>query len=215
MSYGDDSNEKDMNPPFDRLRQEANTIRPHSITIAILYNSQHIRLRPLTESDWDLLIRWNSDPDVVYYSEGSIDDLHSPDEIKEIYRMVSQKAYCFLIECDGFAIGECWLQEMNIDQITDEHPGLDCRRIDIMIGEKEFWHRGIGAAVIRSLTSFGFGQLKVDLIFGLVSDYNERSIRAFQKAGFTKKGMRKEPEGSKGMYEIQMCISKQEYLAMQ
>ncbi len=45
---------------------------------------------------------------------------------------------------------------MNIKRILEEHTDLDCRRIDLLIGEKEFWGRGIGTCVIRLLTEFGF-----------------------------------------------------------
>jgi hypothetical protein len=37
------------------------------------------------------------------------------DETQAIYRGVSQSAFCFIIELEEKAIGECWLQEMNLD----------------------------------------------------------------------------------------------------
>lgn len=55
-----------------------------------------------------------------------------------MYRSVSQNAYCFIIEYDSDPIGECWLQKMNLKRIINKFPDCDCRRIDIMIGEKEF-----------------------------------------------------------------------------
>ena len=201
-----------LNADFERLRHTSTTIRKHDVHLELKHLDYSIRLRPMTENDWPELFRWNADPDVVYYSEGSVDDLHAPEEIKEIYRVTSQNAHCFIIECNSLAIGECWLQGMNIRQISDAQPGKDCRRIDIMIGDKSYWNRGIGTAVIRCLVSFGFGQQNADMIFGLVSDHNKRSIGAFQKAGFSLIGKRKVPEGSKGKFELQMCISKTEYM---
>ena len=34
-----------------------------------LYGEQET-LRPMTGNDWDVLLKWNSDPEVLYFSEG-------------------------------------------------------------------------------------------------------------------------------------------------
>ena len=41
-------------------------LREHTITLG----SEKVILRPMTEADWDILLKWNSDPQVLYYSEG-------------------------------------------------------------------------------------------------------------------------------------------------
>ena len=62
---------------------------------------------------------------------------------------------------------------------------MTCRRIDIAIGEKSFWGKGIGTNVIKVLTKFGFEKQGADYIFGYaVADNNPRSQRAFASAGF-------------------------------
>ncbi len=87
---------------------------------------------------------------------------------------------------------------MNIERILEEHPDLYCRRIDLLIGEKEFWGRGIGTCVIRLLTEFGFESQDADAIFGCdVADYNTRSRRAFQTAGFEIYSIQKQDPRSK------------------
>jgi hypothetical protein len=76
-----------------------------------------VKLRPLTENDWSLLEKWNRDPDVRYYADGDAVAAYSPEKVRQIYRSVSQHAYSFLIEADGQAIGECWLQQMNLPRV--------------------------------------------------------------------------------------------------
>ncbi len=100
-----------------------------------------IRLRPMTEDDWDILAKWNSDPEVLYYSEGDDVTSYTLEEVQEIYRSTCKNAFCFIIEVDGEPIGECWLQKMNLERIIQEYPDLDCRRIDLMIKEKFFEKR--------------------------------------------------------------------------
>jgi len=144
-----------------------------------------VRLRPMTEADWGILCKWNNDPEVLYYAEG--DDVTSRplEEVQELYCAVCAHAFCFVIVADGRPVGECWLQEMNLDRILSRYPGADCRRIDAMIGEKGCWGQGIGTETVRLLTEFGFEHENADRIFGCaVADYNVRSQKAFQRVGY-------------------------------
>ena len=156
-------------------------LRQHDITL----RDERIILRPMSEDDWDFLLKWNNDPEVLYFAEG--DDVTGRDleDIQEIYRHVSQNAVCFIIESNGAPVGECWLQRMNLERILKKHPGQDLRRIDLMIGEKARWGRGIGTRAIRLLTGLGFEKEGADAIFACdVADYNPRSLKAFQRVGF-------------------------------
>ena len=50
----------------------------------------HLHLRPMTDADWDILLRWNQDPEVLYYADGSDVTAYTLDEIKRIYSGISQ-----------------------------------------------------------------------------------------------------------------------------
>ena len=157
------------------------TLKTHHVTL----RRENVVLRPMSESDWDLLLAWNSDPEVVYFAEVTDVRMYSLEYVERMDRSVSQTAFCFIIEVDGQPIGECWLQQMNLERILRKYPGTDCRRIDLMIGDKGYWGRGFGTEVIRLLTNFAFEQEHADRVFGCdISDYNQRSLRAFQKAGY-------------------------------
>ena len=184
-------------------------LRQHDIILTGLAD-----LRPMTEDDWDILLRWNSDPEVLYFSEGDDVSSYSLDAIQGMYRGVSQSAYCFIILFDARPIGECWLQEMNLERILQKHPGQDCRRIDLMIGEKELWGRGIGTDVIRTLTMFGFDDAGADAIFGCgIADYNPRSLRAFQKAGYRVCAKFEDTQSPKAQFAVDVCLTREEYSA--
>jgi len=102
----------------------ASVLRRHDVTL----QKGRIVLRPLTEDDWSTLLRWNSDPEVLHFSEGDDAKRYDLAQVQAIYRGVSQNAYCFVIEFTGRAIGECWLQRMNLERILARYPGQDCRR---------------------------------------------------------------------------------------
>ncbi len=150
----------------------------------LFLRAECVTLRPMTEDDWDLLLAWNNDPEVMEHVESDGFTPRSLSEIQSIYRWISTHAYCFIIEVDRRAIGECWLQRMNLQRIVDLHPGENLWRIDLMIGVKELWGRGYGSEAIRLLVEFGFGRMGADAIYGLVSSNNTRSMRAFQRCGF-------------------------------
>jgi RimJ/RimL family protein N-acetyltransferase len=156
-------------------------LREHEVVLS----GPRLTLRPLTENDWDILLPWNQDLAVIYFadSDGSIP--HTLAQVKDIYRWVSQTAFTFVMELQGRPIGECWLQQMNLPRLITRHSGEDLRRIDLMIGEKELWGKGLGSEAISLLTHFGFEQQRCDRIFACgVADYNPRSMGAFRKCGY-------------------------------
>ena len=43
----------------------------------------------MTEDDWDLLYRWNNDPEVLYYTEGEDVTERSLEDIQGIYQLLT------------------------------------------------------------------------------------------------------------------------------
>ncbi|MBN1402371.1 MAG: GNAT family N-acetyltransferase [Anaerolineae bacterium] len=168
----------------------------------------------MNEDDWDILFRWNNDPEVLYYSEG--DDITSwpMEAMRKLYRGGSQHAYVFMVELEGEPIGECWLQEMNLARVLAAHPGLDVQRIDLMIGEKALWDQGWGTRIIALLTRCAFEVCEADLVYGLfIADYNVRSQRAFERNGYVRVGSIAQPPGSKASVCYDLALTRQAYLA--
>jgi RimJ/RimL family protein N-acetyltransferase len=181
--------------------------REHTWTL----QGNRVTLRPITEDDWDSLLKWNSDPEVLYFSEGDNISAYNLKQIQQIYRSISQNAFCFIIEFEHNAIGECWLQEMNQERVLEKYPGKDCRRIDLIIGEKRLWGHGLGTDVIRTLTRFGFEHEKVDIIFAIgIGDHNPRSLKAFQNAGYRIIDRIEEPTGRKASVSYDLAITSEE-----
>ncbi len=185
-------------------------IREHNIT---LQGNKDIVLRPLTDRHLPLLYKWNSDLEVLYWGEG--DDITEPyDEstVDLIYGSVSQNAFCFLIETAGVAVGDCWLQKMNIKAISDRYPvDVDVRRIDYCIGAKENWGKGIGTECLRMLLNFAFEAQKVDVLYIMPYDYNERSVRMVERAGFILETKNPLPDSQKAKYELLYKMSRDDY----
>ncbi len=182
-------------------------LREHQVTL----EGDRVVLRPLTEADWPILLRWNTDPEVLYYADGDNVESYSLPQVRDIYRSVSQHAFCFVIEHDGEPVGDCWLQEMNLERVKERHPDLDCRRIDIVIGDKRLWGRGLGGEAVRLLRDLAFDAQSADAVFACdVGDYNERSLRMFRRAGFRVDGVNRMPDGAKAQVNYDLILERKD-----
>jgi aminoglycoside 6'-N-acetyltransferase len=188
--------------------ERPNALRAHDVTL----RGERLVLRPMTEADWDVLVRWNTDPEVLWFTEGDDVPPRTLEQVQRIYRGVSQQALCFIAELDGVPIGEGWLQAMNERRILDEYPSQDVRRIDLAIGEKRLWGHGLGTELLGLLVAFGFEREGCDLLFGVdVGGHNPRSRRAFEKAGFRVLRTVPEPDSAKTTFTYDLVLTREAY----
>ena len=190
----------------DALARPPAALRAHDVTL----RGPRLVLRPLTEEDWAPLLAWNSDPEVLAWTEGDEVESRTLDEVQRIYRAISVNAHCFLMELDGTPIGECWLQRMNLRRLLARHPGEDVRRIDIAIGVPALWGRGFGREAVSLLLEFGFHREAVDVIYACVDAGNMRSRRMFESLGFAVEAGR-DSAGSEADDELDLALSRGDY----
>ena len=88
----------------------------------------------------------------------------------------------------------------------------DVRRIDMCIGEKEFWGKGIGTILVRMLVKFAFEKEGVDVLHCFCEDYNVRSRRVWEKNGFSLIMEEKIPQPSKGKLQYHWRLTREEYI---
>jgi len=191
-------------------KMEQTILRKHNYIL----EDKNIKLRPMLEDDFNIMIKWNSDLEVLYYSEGDdVQEPHSVDDIKDIYK-TAPNAFCFIIEYENKPIGECWVQKNNHQYLIDEYPDADSRRIDIVIGEKEYWGKGIGTICVRLLTQFGFEIEKADMIFYIPMDYNVRSCKTAERVGYKLLSKTEVKDNPKTKFELNYGMTKEDYFSM-
>ena len=190
-------------------------IATHDVT---LYggNDKDLVLLPLGDEHLPLLYKWGADTEVLYWTEGGTarsDLSYAPDLVRRIYGGVSQNAFCFLVVCDGVPIGECWLQRMNLPEVKKMYPdALDVRRIDMSIGEKAYWNKGIGTQFIGMMVDFAFCGEHVDVLHCFSEDYNVRSSRMWEKHGFTRILEEPIPGSWKGKLQYHYCLTRRDFI---
>jgi RimJ/RimL family protein N-acetyltransferase len=189
-------------------------ITTHNIKLKRVTDKYKIELIPLCDDYLPYLYKWYANPEVLYWTETGedIERSYDKDTVHQIYEYVSPNAICFLILVEGIPVGDCWLQKMNLDFVLEMYPkATDVRRIDMAIGEKDYWGNGIGSEFISMLAEFAFKNENVDVLHCMCGDYNPRSMKVWEKNGFKPVFKKKEPDYFKGKYECHYRLTKDEY----
>ena len=95
-------------------------IKTHEITLYGGSEQYQIVLRPLSDAYLPYLYKWNSDPDVLYWTEGDDVKAYPPEVVHQIYGEISQNNLCFIIEVNGKIIGEVHWQQPGILQALQQ-----------------------------------------------------------------------------------------------
>jgi RimJ/RimL family protein N-acetyltransferase len=167
-------------PPFDPDAEHTfpDELRQHEVHLS----GERVKLRPMTEQDWEHVLAWNADPEVLTWSDGTC-AARPPEEVREGYRTVSQFGHMFIISFAGEPIGECSLHKMNLREILRRFPQLDLRQVTMTVGRKDLWGKGLGSDALKALVRFGLEQERADGIFGILDAKNIRSWRLCLRAG--------------------------------
>ena len=69
----------------------------HNVTL----RGAAVSLRPMAESDWDVLLKWNNDPAVMELADHNPFEETTLEDLQTIYRWISTHAHCFIMEVEG------------------------------------------------------------------------------------------------------------------
>jgi RimJ/RimL family protein N-acetyltransferase len=165
----------------------------------------HVRLRPITEADLPVFVRWFNDPEVTRWLQMepgvTLDGerqwfagISSPDS-KELIRA---------IEVDGQHVGNTGLR-LHADGFS--------ANFGITIGEKPAWGNGYGTAATREMLRIGFEERGLHRIELQVWPDNLRAQCCYLKCGFRVEGMRRQAvrKGESWIDAIAMAILREEW----
>lgn len=163
------------------------------IKMEIIFEDNIIRVRQLQDcsDDYSLFVKWLSDLDVCEYYEGRTKPFN--------YDMVLEKfeerakgidpVIVGIIECEDVAIGFVQFYttepgEYYESDVIDRNNYKISYGMDIVIGDKNYWNKGVGTQTIQLLTEFLFNKKNADIIFIAPQTWNKRAIRCYEKVGF-------------------------------
>ncbi len=159
----------------------------------VIIRGQRIQLRKTVREDMELKVRWYNDPEVNK-------TLVLPEklELKKTYEWFERvqqgdSREDWIIETlDGKAIGLIGIKEIN----ENNKSGL----LYIVIGDKNYWGKGLGYEAELLAIHYGFKHLKLHRVLGGALENNPASIAVINKIGFHHDGTSRDEYFADGMY---------------
>jgi RimJ/RimL family protein N-acetyltransferase len=145
-----------------------------------------VRLAPLADRDSDTLFRWINDRDLVLLS-APFAPVERPDHdawFDRIRRRPDTVIFAIRLRDGDRLIGTCQLHS-----IDDVHGNAE---LQIRIGERDAWGRGLGREAMELLLNHGFGDLGLHRIHLHLLAGNERARRLYERVGFREEGLLRE-----------------------
>jgi RimJ/RimL family protein N-acetyltransferase len=150
---------------------------------------------------------WGNDPELIHLA-GIQPYPKSSWEVEKWYEcsLTNPNSRLFALKTrDGEYIGNVELSRIDWRAGSAE--------VGLIIGEKEFWNRGIGEEALLLILEFAFGELRLHRISARILEHNARALRCFEKVGFIREGIERESFYQNGQYFsiIQMGILRREF----
>ncbi len=172
-----------------------------------MIKGEKIVLRAFEREDLPNCVRWFNDPEVVIYY-GRFRPLSMAEE-EEWYeeQLKDNNQFIFAIEFEGKHIGNCGFFDI-------DRPNRQAELI-ILIGEKDYWDKGLGTDAVNTLVRYGFEQMNFHRVYLKIFEPNGRAIRCYEKCGFVHEGLERESQFRHGRYMdlVVMSILEQEFKA--
>jgi len=146
------------------------------------------------------IVQWRNDSAVnTYLRQG----FHTLDEVQGWYTQYFSRAEnkLFAVYADKMLIGYCTLEHIDTTQRSCE--------IGIVIGDAHYWNKGLGARVVKQLTTLAFTRYRLQRVYAVIQGGNIASRRCFEKVGFQHEGRLTEAQYSNGR-----CIDRHYYAVL-
>ena len=146
-----------------------------------IITSDHIRLRPLTEPDMALKVKWYNDP--------AVRKTLVVDEVFELQRTIdwfytlkdNPNRADFLVE----TLEAVPIAGTGLIDIDRKNKTAQCYCV---IGEKEYWGKHLGTEIHSVLFQWGFETFRIEKIWAEIRTNNPAIFRVVDKLGFQIEG---------------------------
>lgn len=139
-----------------------------------------LALRPYEEGDISAWQRWDTDPEVQKYLPEPFNEPVSDEEqlsyLKECLAEEDGAYWTIVFSETGEVIGTVSLSDINMHHGTAE--------INMVIGEKQYWGKGIGTEAVAGVLEYGKNTLKLRRIMGEYEAENKGVAKVLTANGF-------------------------------
>jgi RimJ/RimL family protein N-acetyltransferase len=169
-----------------------------------------VTLRRPAPGDLAAVRRWYRDPELTHLTRYSLKPM-GDEEIDRFFhaRLLSPESLAYVIVLrDGERL-------VGLTTFSNLDPDNDSVLFHITIGERDAWGRGYGTEAAELMLWLAFERIGLHRVALSVFSFNERAVRAYQKAGFRIEGRSREAIVRDGRRwdEVQMAILVHEWRA--
>lgn len=149
--------------------------------------TRRLFLRPIAVSDAEPLFAARGDPEVMRFW-----DWPAQKNAADVAAVIENHAreiadgsvlwWAVALSCDGPAIGECDLSEI------DRHH----RRAELgFLFARAYWHQGYASEAAAAVMHYGLDVLRLERLWARIHAGNEASVRLIERLGFAREGLLK------------------------
>ncbi|PLT28437.1 GNAT family N-acetyltransferase [Peribacillus deserti] len=167
----------------------------------IVLRSDYLTVRTLQPEDKYMLANWLSDPVVLTYYEGRDNPFDIAKVEEKFYGHKNEHTPC-MIEYGNKVIGYIQFYPLNNGDKKNYGYGESefIFGMDQFIGEAEYWNRGIGKHLVKSMADYLIKQKQASRVVMDPQTWNARAINCYEKAGFKKARLLPKNEWHEGEY---------------
>lgn len=151
-----------------------------------IWANEEVNLRSI--SHWDVgpaYLSWMKDSDVTRYTEQRFHE-HSIDSLKNYVNSMNESDVDLLL---GIFVGNLHIGNVKLGAINEFHKTAE---IGFILGDKEYWGRGVATVAVGAMVKFGFDALGLIKIYAGYYQQNIGSAKVLAKCGFEIEGVRKQ-----------------------
>lgn len=163
---------------------------------------KNIKLRKIKKADLPYFLKWWKDKKLIERTSGIYE---KSDKILTGYflkMLVSSKDYYYTIILNNKKI---------IGNVSLTRKSEIIFEIHIVIGEKKYRGKGYGILAIKRALQIAFSKLGYEKAYLEVRPENTRAIRAYEKCGFVKTGLKKYPKNKNQPITVKMILNRENF----
>lgn len=153
-----------------------------------------IQLNRFDKSDYQRLIRWIDNEELLVIFSGQIFDFPITHEQLNTYCNAKNRIIFKVTDTEtSTVIGHAELNDV-------DYRRKSARICRVLIGEKSHRNKGLGTLIIKELIRIGFTELNLHRLDLGVYDFNTQTIKCYEKCGFEIEGLLKDNMRYKNTY---------------
>lgn len=175
----------------------------------VFLQGENVFLRPLTEADLtDRYLQWLNDEEVSRFNSHAVFP-NTMEKMKLFYESINpqkQIVLAIIERSSDLHVGNVSLQAINWINRNAEFA--------ILLGDKDYWSKGIGTAAAQLMVGYGFERLNLHRIYCGTIAGNTGMEKMTKKLKMKEEGRRREAVYKNGAYHdvIEYGVLREEYL---